>query len=442
MRHRARRAGSLIPASRLGGTRTEDPPSGGLGAALPQSRLAHVAAVSFIAARAAPSAGFLITLAGGVALARAGERLGARRGFGASVAAMLQSVAMLGPARLGVPLTQAITAPVIGRLQARGRGFVPQLAVCALVRAAHNSVATAFFIWVIVGGLDAYAGSYDAILSSLPLIPSGGEAALPVTALGILVWTAAASTVQVAVYRRGLRHWSGHWSGHRGAGGGEPPTADPPVAADTPSRFDPRAVALAAAVAFAVLLVSTATVVLAAVAAWLVLSTLAARRLDRRVLPAGLALAAILGLSAFGFALVGGLGLEIASRRAARATLLVLVATWLRAVAGSDGLREVARRGLAKLARIPSLPEASRVLDQLGSAPRLLPAGRALFDALGPARKRPVPLLDAVLGWVERESARFRPAPSELQPRVGLHLRDGLLVALAAAPVLVALGGA
>ena len=45
---------------------------------------AHVGVVSFLAARAAPTGGFWIALAGGVALARVAERLGPRLGFGAS----------------------------------------------------------------------------------------------------------------------------------------------------------------------------------------------------------------------------------------------------------------------------------------------------------------------------------------------------------------------
>ena len=57
---------------------------------------------------------------GGVALARVAERRGARLGFGASVAAMLETVAIIGPARFGIPLTQAATAPMLGRLEARG----------------------------------------------------------------------------------------------------------------------------------------------------------------------------------------------------------------------------------------------------------------------------------------------------------------------------------
>ena len=81
---------------------------------------AHVAVVSFLAARAAPTGGFWIALAGGVALARVAERRGARLGFGASIAAMLETVAIIGPARVGIPLTQAVSAPMLGRLEARG----------------------------------------------------------------------------------------------------------------------------------------------------------------------------------------------------------------------------------------------------------------------------------------------------------------------------------
>ena len=45
---------------------------------------------------------------------------------------MLETVAIIGPARFGVPLTQALTAPILGRLHARGVGFWPQLVACAL----------------------------------------------------------------------------------------------------------------------------------------------------------------------------------------------------------------------------------------------------------------------------------------------------------------------
>src|SRR3712207_9516115 len=118
---------------------------------------AHVATVSFLASRATPSGGFFVALAGGVALARVAQRLGLRQGFGASIAATLETVAIMGPARFGVPLTQAVTAPILGRLEARGTSPLVQGLVCAVIRLAHNAAAAAFFIWVIAG-LDAYAG--------------------------------------------------------------------------------------------------------------------------------------------------------------------------------------------------------------------------------------------------------------------------------------------
>ena len=169
---------------------------------------AHVAVVSFLAARAAPTGGFWLALAGGVALARVAERRGARLGFGASAAAMLETVAIIGPARIGIPLTQAATAPMLGRLEARGWAAPSQVLACAAIRLVHNTATTAFFIWVITGGLDAYAGTYDALGRRVGL-DVGTADALVLTAIGLLAWSAFASTVQVLVYRRGLRLWDG-----------------------------------------------------------------------------------------------------------------------------------------------------------------------------------------------------------------------------------------
>ena len=396
--------------------------------AAPQSGLARVAAISFLAARAAPAAGFAVSLAGGVALARAGQRLGARRGYGASLAAMVQSVAVIGPARLGVPLTQALSAPLLGRMDARRTRLPWQILACFAIRLVENAAITAFFIWVIVGGLDAYAGSYDAVIELVPFLPVGPGAALELTIVGIVVWSVFASTVQVLVYRRGLRRW-----GTDAPERVQPPPA--PLEPSTPGRFDPRAVTVGAAIAFGLLISSTAAGLLAGVFAWLVVSTLAARRLDRRALSAGLALTAVLALSGFGFAMVGGLGIEVALRRGARAGLLVLVATWLRAVAGSEGLREVSRRALGRLERVPSLREAAQALDELGSAPRLASAGRSLLAAVRSAPNRPLALLDAVLAWVAAETGRFQIAAAEAPAALALRARDIVLVGLAAAPV-------
>jgi len=68
-------------------------------ATLPPTGLTHVATVSFLASRAAPSLQFFFALGGGIALARAARTRGARVGYGAALASMLQTVAVMGPAR-------------------------------------------------------------------------------------------------------------------------------------------------------------------------------------------------------------------------------------------------------------------------------------------------------------------------------------------------------
>jgi len=384
---------------------------------------AHVATVSFLASRAVPSGGFFVALAGGTALARVAQRRGAREGYGASVAAMLETVAIMGPARFSVPFTQAVTAPMLGRLEARSVAALVQVLACTGLRVLLNAVGVTFFIWV-VGGLEAYAGSYDAIAERFGFNVSE-RATVLVTLAGLLGWGVFASTVQVWVYRRGLRGWAAPADD-----AGEPPTEPRSHA----GRFDPRAVALAAAIGFGLLLASTEWVVLGAVAAWVAL-TWALSRPDNSAVPTGLVLAALLAVGALIFTLGGGLGVDLALRRAARAGLLVLTATWLRAAAGADGLREVFRRVLGRLARVPAAPEAARVLDRIGSEGRIVAAGRSLGSSLEGVRREAVPLLDAVLGWVAGEAGRFR--PGAVAPRLSLRPRlpDAALVAVALASV-------
>jgi hypothetical protein len=367
---------------------------------------AHVAVVSFLAARAAPTGGFWIALAGGVALARTAERRGARLGFGASAAAMLETVAIIGPARFGIPLTQAATAPMLGRLEARGVAVLPQILACAAVRLLHNTATTAFFIWVIAGGLDAYAGTYDALGRRIG-IEVGTADALALTAAGLVAWAAFASTVQVLVYRRGLRGWDRFGAGDaiRVDGAARRESRSHADAGARRRRLDPRAITLGAAIAFALLLSGTSWLLLAAVAGALAIAWGAAQT-DRDPVPTGLVFAAVLAGGAFAFSLGGGLGLDEAARRATRAALLVLVATWMRAAAGAEGLREVSRRALGRLRRLPAAPEAALVLDRIPSEGQLAAAGRALADELSGVRKRPLPFVDAVLSWVVRESER------------------------------------
>jgi hypothetical protein len=375
-----------------------------------------------------PTAGFWIALAGGLALARAGARHGARVGYGASIAAMLQTVAVMGPVRFGIPLTQALTAPLLGRLEARRRPVLWQVVVCAAIRLAQTGLFVAFFVLVLAGGVDSYTDSYDWFASWIPLLPEGTTAALIATAVTLLGWAAFASTVQVLVYRRGLSRWpapdglSPHEQSHpAGDLGPEPLENDR-------RRFDPRAVALAAVIAFATLMASTAWPVLAAVTAWLVLASLIARG-DRSVVPLGAAITAFLALSVFVFLLLGGSGLDLALRRGLRAGLLVAVATWLRAAAGAGGLREVSRRALRRLHRLPAAREANLALGELGSGRQLGPAVSSAVDALRGTSKRPLPVLDAILRWVAAESARFRADRSQDVPRLHARPLDWVLVA-------------
>jgi hypothetical protein len=401
---------------------------------------AHVATVSFLTSRAAPAGGFWIALAGGVALARVAQRLGARQGYGASIAAILETVALMGPARFSVPLTQALTAPLLGRMEARGAGTLPQVLVCGAIRLVHNAATSAFFIWVITGGLDAYAGTYDALAGRVGL-EIGTADALVVTTVGLVVWAAFASTVQVLVYRRGLARWEeaseivDREEPAVAASAGRFDPAEPPASpAGRAGRFDPRLVAAAAAVAFLLLLSGTDWPLLAAIAAWLALAW-AFSRADSAPVATGLALTALIAGGALVFTLGAGLGLDLALRRTLRAALLVLVATWLRAAAGAEGLREVSRRALGRLRRLPALPEAARTLAEIGSEGRLVAAGRSLAGVLEGVRMRPLPVIDAVLAWVKLEAGRYGPgraaAPLELSTRPA----DWVLLALAAAPV-------
>jgi hypothetical protein len=415
------------------------PAAAGQDAPPPETGLAHVATVSFLAGRAAPSGVYWICLAGGVALARAAALGGLRRGFGAAAGAILQTVAIMGPARVNGPLTQALTAPVIGALHARGARLPAQLAACLAIRLAHYTVLNAVFVFIVLGGLDAYVGSYETLTGWTGVLPQGQTAAI---VLGLASSVGAAifyTTIQVLVYLRALGEWPADGPAFgRGAAAAGPDDAAPLGAGS--GRFDPRAIALAAVVATALLLTGTSWPLLLAVSAWLAVAWVAARA-GREAVPLGLALGVMLAVSAFAGTLLAGLGAAEAARRALRAALLVAVATWLRAAAGSDGLRTVFRRVLYRLRRLPSAREAGRVLEGLDPGPRLLAAGRALLDALADVPRRPLPVADAVIGWVAGEARGFRAGGDvRLPARIAIRARDALLVALALAPALVFVG--
>ncbi len=434
------------------------------------SGLAHLGAVSFLGSRLAPTGAFWVALAGGVAVARAAARGGLRLGIGTSVAALAQTVAIMGPTRISLPLTQAITAPLVGRMESRRTPVWAQVLAVTAIRIAIGLFWTAFFIWVILGGLDSYTGGYDWLTDRVGWLPEGDKGALLLSVVGIALWSPFASIVQVLVYRRGLQRWpeegAGGWDAEGGAGeggaseraGGEAPHGPgaPELAAgdDEPrewaarprppaaSRLDPRAVTLAACVAWALLLSSTGWALLAGVTAWLALAWLVARP-ERDFVRIGALIAAVLGVSALISGLIAGLPIGTVLARATRAALLVAVATWFRAAAGTPGIREVSQRVLGRLRRaVPGAREAARLLGDLGSADVLLPAGRAFADELRGVPRKPGPVLDAVLRWVIEESGRFRPQPAGEPLRLSLRARDVALVLLAAAPLAALVTGA
>ena len=389
---------------------------------------AYVATVSFVASRAVPFGGFFVALPGGMALARVAQLRGLRHGYGASLATLIETVALMGPARFGVPFTQALSAPVLGRMEGRSAAPGWQILACLAIRLLQNALSALFFIFVIAGGLDAYAGSAANAAEWVGL--DVGEAdTLLLTLVGLVAWSVFASIVQVTVYRRGMRGWQFE---------ARPAADEPEELSAHRGRFDPRAVALAAAIGFGLLLASTEWALLAAVAAFLVVAWSLSRP-DNSAVRTGLALATLLSLGALAFALVGGLGIDVALRRALRAALLVAVATWLRAAAGASGLREVGRRALGQVRFVPGVPEAAQTLDQIGSEGRLLAAGRSLLDRLSDVRRRPRPFIDAVLTWVSREAGTFRPALAAPVPDLRLRAADVALLLFAAAPAAAAL---
>jgi len=395
--------------------------------------LAHVATVSFLASRAAPSLQFFFALGGGIALARSALLSGARAGYGTALAAMLQTVAVMGPARINAPLTQAITAPMMGRLQARGVGPVRQFLACLALRLLHYAVTLTAFIYVILGGIDEFTGSYETLTGWLGIVPQGPTAALAVTAAGQLLWGIFFSTLQVAVYRRALADW---------------PAAEPSAAAraaepvDEPvrRRFDPRAVLLAALLASALLLASTSWPLLLGVSAWLVPAWLLSRP-DNDAVPLGVVLAALLAFAALTGGLLSGAGLEVTLQRALRAVLLVAVATWMRAAAGAPGLRETFRRGLHRLRALPAVREGAAALEGLDAGPQLVAAGRAAADRFSDVELKPAQLADTLTAWVSTESAAYVPGAPPAHARLRVRVPDALLVAFTLTPALALLGG-
>jgi hypothetical protein len=369
-----------------------------------------------------------------MALARSAQTLGARTGHGTAIASMLQTVAVMGPARINAPLTQAITAPMMGRLQARGAHWLIEFLACLALRLVHYAVTLAAAIYVILGGIDEYVDTYESLTGWLEIVPQGTAAALAVIVVGQLFWGVFFSTIQVAAYRRALGDWPAPApvAEERGP---EPP----PIAERGSGRFDPRAIVAAALLATGLLLASTSWALLLCVTAWLIPAWLLCKP-DRDAVPLGVALAALLAFAALTGGLLSGAELELTLRRVLRAVLLVAVATWMRAAAGPGGLRETFRRALRRLRALPALREASEQLEGLDAGPRLVAAGRAAVDRFSDVPLSPLPLVDATIAWTAAESARYRPGAAAAPVVLRLRAPDAVLLAFTLAPALALLG--
>lgn len=365
--------------------------------------LANVAAMTFLAARAVPG-GFVVALAGGVPLARAAERHGARAGYATAGASLVETLAVMGPARMGIPVPHAASAPALGSLERRGAALLVLALVGAAIRFGYYIATSAFYVVVLVG-VDAYTGTYAAIRETLSFLPPGDGAALAMTAAFLGIWSLGAGLIQAWVIRRGLRRWSN----------AEPELGERPVTRpDRGGRVDPRVATAAGLVAIVVALASTEPLTLALVALWLAVAWLVVRAGARNLL-GGLALAAPLALTTLAFGLTGGLGAELAVRRALRVALLVLTAVWLRSAAGADGLRSVSLRAVRRLRRLPTLALAASVLGASAGIGSYGDSARRLGRRMRSARKRPGALLGAVLAWIASEAGQL-PRPAEGEP--------------------------
>jgi len=165
--------------------------------------MASVAALTFLAARAVPL-GWVVGVAGGVPLARAAQRYGGRAGYAAATASLVETMAIMGPARMGIPVPHAVSAPWLGVLQRRGRSLFTLALAGAGVRTGYY-VATSAFSILVLTGLDAYVGSYEQLRQRLGFLPEGEAAALWLTVVMLVVWSLGAGLVQAWVLRRGLR---------------------------------------------------------------------------------------------------------------------------------------------------------------------------------------------------------------------------------------------
>ena len=312
---------------------------------------------------------------------------------------MLQTVALIGPARVNGPLTQALNAPVVGRLQGRGSSRGVRIAACLAIRLVHYAIINVLFVLVVVGGIDAYVRTYNKIADFTRILPEGAAWAIGLTIVAAIAWGAVYSVIQVLAYERALRRWP------------TPPAvtgAAPPAPAEA-RRVDARTAIVLGIVAasWLALLVHLEWITVAVVTAVLAVAWAITRSFPRDVVVVGLALAAVLAIGALVPAVIGAVEFDDALKRAARIVLLVLTATWARAAIGSTGLRRAAHRGLWRARRLPAVAEAADITARLESDTRLAAAGRALIDEMRDVPQKPLPVADALTAWIVAEAAAY-----------------------------------
>ena len=331
---------------------------------------------------------------------------------------MLETVAIIGPARFGVPLTQALTAPMLGRLARPRRRLLATaggLRRCppAPQRRHHGLLHLGDRRWPrrLRGHLrrdrpaDRHRGGHRG--------RGGAHVGEPARA-GLVsrarcrCWSTGVGCAPGTTPRaRGARADARSRIGAEIATMPAPPGQLRPPGDHPQCRRCLRAAAREHGVGAP-----------AAVAAWLAVAWLVSRP-DSAPLPAGAAFAAILAGGAFLFALGGGLGLDAALRRALRAALLVFAATWLRAAPRAPrASARCRRRALGRLRRIPARPRPpSCSTDRLRRAASPQPPARSRTrSGTSHPSPGPAPRRRAHLGG--HRVGNFKPAAPGGPPRV------------------------
>jgi len=282
-------------------------------------------------------------------------------------------------------------------MHARGRGAWALFATCLAIRLTHYAVLTAFFLLVVVGGVDAYVDSYDRIVELTGgLLPTGTAAALGLALASNLGGAVLFTAVQVVVYRSALAQEEGT----------PRTTAARGIAPTHGSRRSVVALVWAVVACWCLMLALPTWPVLAAVGVAVLGGTVAAGRSRRRAMQVGAGLGLALALGALGPGLLGAVEFDDAARRAVRALLLVTSASLVQAVAGAEGVRRLASGALYALRRLPSTREAAALAPVLRADRRVVPASLELVERVREVAPSPAKLAAAVVAWVDDEARR------------------------------------